>query len=329
MEYKDYYKIMALDKNATQAEIKKTYRKLARKYHPDVSKDPNAEQKFKEVGEAYEVLKDPEKRAAYDQLGANWQAGQDFRPPPGWDAGYEYSGAGGGGFSGDEAAAFSDFFESLFGQQARGQASGFGASQRASHSAHSLKGQDHHAKVLIDLEDAFNGTTREISLQTPKLTQQGTVTTQTRTLKVKIPKGVKQGQQIRLAGQGEASHMGGDNGDLYLELEFKPHSYFSVEAHDLYLKLPIAPWEAALGAKIKIPTPSGDIELKIPKNSKAGSKLRLRGKGIPAKTPGDLYVVLQIELPPSDSQTAKEFYQKMAEQMPFNPRADLNLNTDT
>jgi len=328
MEYKDYYKIMALDKNATQAEIKKTYRKLARKYHPDVSKEPDAEQKFKEVGEAYEVLKDPEKRAAYDQLGANWQAGQDFKPPPGWDAGYEYSGAGQQGFSDVDAAVFSDFFESLFGQQAGGQSSGFSSSQRTSHSAHSLKGQDHHAKVLIDLEDAFNGATREISLQTPKLTQQGTVTTQTRTLKVKIPKGVKQGQQIRLAGQGEPGHMDGNNGDLYLELEFKPHTYFSVEAHDLYLKLPVTPWEAALGSKIKIPTPTGDIELKIPQDSKAGNKLRLKGRGIPAKMPGDLYVILQIELPPSDSQPAKDFYKKMAEQMPFNPRAELNLRTD-
>ena len=320
---------MALDKNATQAEIKKTYRKLARKYHPDVSKEPDAEKKFKEVGEAYEVLKDPEKRASYDQLGANWQAGQDFHPPPGWDAGYEYSGAGGGDFSGADAAAFSDFFESLFGQQGGRRGAGFNPAQggrpSGANSRYSMKGEDHHAKVLIDLEDAFNGAMREITLQSPKVDPQGHVTTEKRTLKVKIPKGVKQGQQIRLAGQGEPSAMGGDSGDLYLQLEFRAHAYYSVEGHDLYLKLPVAPWEAALGAKIKVPTPSGVIELKIPEASISGSKLRIKGRGIPAKTPGDLYAVLQIELPPADSQQAKEFYQKMEQQMAFNPRANLGV----
>lgn len=325
MEYKDYYKIMAIDKAATQAEIKKSYRKLARKYHPDVSKERDAEQRFKEVGEAYEVLKDPEKRASYDQLGADWKAGQDFNPPPGWDAGYEFSGAGRGGASGADSAAFSDFFESLFGQNSGGfNPHQSGGTQRAQ-PGYSLKGEDHHAKVLIDLEDAFNGAIREITLQSPKVDERGHVSIEKRTLKVKIPKGVKQGQQIRLTGQGEPSVSGGANGDLYLELEFKAHAFYSAEAHDLYLKLPVAPWEAALGAKIKIPTPGGTIELKIPAGSASGNKLRLKGRGIPAKSPGDLYAVLQILLPPADTKKNKEFYQNMQQQMGFDPRAQLGV----
>jgi len=326
MEYKDYYKIMALDKNATPTEIKKTYRKLARKYHPDVSKEPDAEQKFKEVGEAYEVLRDPEKRAAYDQLGVDWKAGQDFNPPPGWDAGYEFSNAGRGSFSGDASAAFSDFFESLFGQHSDRYSAGFNATQGAASSAQSIKGTDHHAKVLIDLEDAFNGAVREITLQSPKVDAQGHATTEKRTLKVKIPKGVKQGQQIRLTGQGEQSAVGAANGDLYLQLEFKTHAYYTVEGHDLYLKLPVAPWEAALGGNIKIPTPLGAIDLKIPAASTSGDKMRIKGRGIPAKSPGDLYVVLQVALPPADNRQAKEFYQKMEQQMDFNPRANMSIS---
>lgn len=325
MEYKDYYKIMALEKNATQTEIKKAYRKLARKYHPDVSKDVDAEQKFKEVGEAYEVLKNPEKRASYDQLGTNWQAGQDFNPPPGWDAGYEFSGAGKGSFNDSGSASFSDFFESLFGQHNADFNPHQTDGRRSASSGYSQKGEDHHAKVLIDLEDAFNGAVREISLQSPKVDERGHVSIEKRTLKVKIPKGVKQGQQIRLTGQGEPSATGGVNGDLYLELDFKTHDYYTAEGHDLYLKLPVAPWEAALGAKIKIPTPSGTIELKIPAGSVSGKKLRLKGRGIPAKSPGDLYAVLQISLPPADNQKAKEFYQNMQQQMGFNPRAQLGV----
>ncbi|MBA1333147.1 cytochrome C biogenesis protein, partial [Candidatus Endoriftia persephone str. Guaymas] len=202
MEYKDYYKIMGVEKGATQDEIKRAYRKLARKYHPDVSKEPNAETKFKEVGEAYEVLKDPEKRAAYDQLGANWKAGQEFRPPPDWDAGFEFRG---GGFTPRDASAFSDFFETLFG---RGGSGGFADARRAGPHFRT-QGVDHHAKVLIDLEDAFHGATRTITLRAPELDAQGHVITHERTLNVRIPKGVKQGQQIRLVGQGSPGVEGG------------------------------------------------------------------------------------------------------------------------
>ena len=294
MDYKDYYKTLGVDRKATQDEIKRAYRKLARKYHPDVSKEPAAEQKFKDVGEAYEVLKDPEKRIAYDQLGSNWNSQQGFRPPPDWGAGFEFHGTpGGAGRQHD----FSDFFESLFGQ-ARGPA---GAGR-----GFQMQGEDHNAKVLIDLEDSFHGASRSISLQMPEVTPEGHVASRTRTLKVSIPKGIRQGQQIRLGGQGARSNSGGKAGDLYLEIEFKPHRFYRVEGADVYLELPVAPWEAALGANVKVPTPSGAIDLKIPANSKAGKKLRLKGRGIPAKTAGDLYVVLQIVLPPADDEKSRE-----------------------
>ena len=318
MEYKDYYKIMGVKKDATQDEIKRAYRKLARRYHPDVSKEPDAEKKFKEVGEAYEVLKDPEKRAAYDQLGANWKEGQEFRPPPDWDAGFEFRG---GGYTPGDASAFSDFFESLFG---RGFGGGFSGA-RGGGAQFRAQGEDHHAKVLIDLEDAFHGATRTITLHAPELDAQGHVTTHERTLNVHIPKGVKQGQQIRLAGQGSPGFGGGSAGDLYLEVEFKPHAFYRVEGRDLYLDLPVAPWEAALGAQVKAPTPGGIIDLKIPPGSSSGRKLRLKGRGIPGKSPGDLYAVLRIALPPGNSERAKAFYRRMEQELAFNPRAGLGV----
>jgi curved DNA-binding protein len=310
VDYKDYYKILGVERDATQDDIKRAYRKLARKYHPDVSKEPDAEERFKEMAEAYEVLKDPEKRAAYDQLGANWKAGQDFRPPPDWDAGFEYSGGYGGH---TDAGAFSDFFESLFGQRG-----GMGGEFRG-------RGQDHHARVLIDVEDAFHGTVRNITLQAPEVDAQGRVHTRQRSLNVRIPRGVRQGQHIRLAGQGNPGMGGGQAGDLYLEVDFKPHPLYRVEGRDLYLELPIAPWEAALGARVKVPTPDGAVDMRIPENSRNGSKLRLKGRGIPGKTPGDLYVMLKVVQPPADSDKAKAFYQKMAEEFDFDPRAGLGV----
>jgi len=318
MEYKDYYEIMGVDKDATQDQIKRAYRKLARKYHPDVSKERDAEQKFKEVGEAYEVLKDPEKRAAYDQLGANWQAGQDFRPPPDWDAGFEFSG---GGYTQGDSAAFSDFFESLFGQRGF-RSAGMGA---GSGGGFQMRGEDHHAKILIDLEDAYKGMTRTITLRVPEVDAQGHVRTRERTLNVRIPKGVRQGQQIRLAGQGAPGMGSGAQGDLYLEVEFNPHSFYRVEGRDVFLDLPVAPWEAALGAKVKAPTPDGAVDLSIPPDSKAGRKLRLKGRGIPGRTPGDLYVLLQIALPPANTEKAKALYTKMQQELAFNPRAGLGV----
>jgi curved DNA-binding protein len=315
LEYKDYYKIMGLDRDATQDDIKRAYRKLARKYHPDVSKEEGAQSKFQEMQEAYEVLKDPEKRAAYDQLGANWRAGQDFRPPPDWDAGFEFS----GDFGGAEESVFSDFFESLFGRRGRSRDHAWGGG------GFQGRGQDHHARILVDLEDAFHGATRSVTLQTPTVDESGHVRTRPRTLSVRIPKGVKQGQQIRLSGQGSPGIGGGRAGDLYLEIEFKPHPVYRVEGADLYMDLPVAPWEAALGAKVKVPTPGGTVDLTIAPGSKAGTKLRLRGRGIPARQPGNLYVTLQIALPPAKDDRSRRLYEQMREQMSFNPRAALGV----
>ena len=315
MDFKDYYKIMGLERGASQDEIKRAYRKLARKYHPDVSKEADAEARFKDLGEAYAVLKDPEKRAAYDQLGADWKAGEDFRPPPDWDAGFEFSGAPGGG----DAAAFSDFFESLFG---RGFQSAPGARRREGMHAH---GEDHHAKVMIDLEDAYQGASRSITLRAPELDSTGHVSTRQRTLNVKIPKGVKQGQRIRLAGQGSPGLGRGSAGDLYLEIEFNPHRLYRVEGRDVYLKLPVTPWEAALGATVKVPTPAGTVDLKIPAGTANERKLRLKQRGIPGKPPGDLFVELAITLPPADSPAARELYEKMQQELSFNPRSKLGV----
>ena len=316
MEYRDYYAIMGVARDATQDEIKRTYRKLARKYHPDVSKEPDAEARFKEVGEAYEVLKDPEKRAAYDQLGKQWKPGQEFHPPPDWDAGFEFRG---GGYTAGDAGVHSDFFEELFG---RGFAGPGGTQGRRTFR---MRGEDHHAKVLIDLEDSFSGATRSISLRVPELTGDGHVTTRDRTLSVRIPKGIRAGQLIRLTGQGAAGLGGGEPGDLYLEVEFHDHPLYRVDGADIYLDLPVAPWEAALGANIKVPTPAGNIDLKIPANSRQGRKLRLKGRGLTGKQPGDLYVVLQVSLPPADSDAARTLYKQMQDQLGFNPRAAMGV----
>ena len=315
MDFKDYYKIMGVEKDATQDEIKRAYRKLARKYHPDVSKEADAEIRFKEVGEAYEALKDPEKRAAYDQLGSNYKAGQSFNPPPDWDAGFEFNG---GGFTSGDASNYSDFFESLFGR-------GFGSAQSQQRGGYTARGEDHHAKVIIDLEDAYQGATRGITLQSPEIDNTGHVINKQRTLNVKIPKGVKQGQRIRLTGQGSPGMGNAPAGDLYLEIQFKPHSIYKVDGHDVYLDFPLTPWEAALGSTVKVPTPTGLVDLKIAAGTTSGRKLRLKERGIPGKPPGDLYVIPQITLPPADSEKAKALYGEMEKEMAYNPRSKLGV----
>lgn len=322
MEFKDYYTILGVERSASQDEIKRAYRKLARKYHPDVSKESDAEARFKELGEAYEVLKDPEKRAAYDQLGARWKEGQDFNPPPGWDQGFEFHG---GGFTDADASQFSDFFESLFGGAAGARQGYAGAGYSAGGGSFSMHGEDTHAKVQIDLEDSYSGATKTITLRHTEMGPDGRPQVKPRTLNVKIPKGVHQGQHIRLAGQGAPGVGEGKAGDLYLEIEFKPHSVYRVEGRDVYLDLPLAPWEAALGATVKTPTPSGMVDLKIPAGSSSGKKMRLKGRGIPGKPAGDLYVVLQIALPPADNDEAQALYKKMEQKMAFNPRAGLGV----
>ncbi len=319
MEFKDYYKVMGVARDATEAQIKQAYRKLARKYHPDVSKEPDAEARFKDVGEAYEVLRSPEKRAAYDQLGSGPRPGQDFRPPPDFGTGFEFSGAGPGEGGGD----YSDFFESLFG---RAGAAGGRAGRRGFDPSH---GEDHHAKVLLDLEASLEGGSRSLTLRVPEIDPEGRVSARERVLNVRVPKGILPGQTIRLAGQGAPPLGQGDSkgkaGDLYIEVEFQPHPLYRVEGRDLYVDLPVAPWEAALGASVKTPTPGGVVDLKIPPGAQAGTKLRLRGRGIPASPPGDLYAVLQIALPKPTDDKGKAAYRALAEAMPFNPRANLGV----
>lgn len=308
MKYKDYYEILGVPRTATEAEIKGAYRKLARKYHPDVSKESDAEARFKEIGEAYQVLKEPDKRAAYDNMGTQWQGGQDFQPPPNWDAGFEFNGRGG------NAGDFSDFFESMFGGQTGGAR---GRSRRPMHA----QGEDHHAKVLIDLEDAYRGASRNVTLRMPMTDASGRVTTQERTLSVNIPKGVREGQHLRLSGQGSPGIGQGQPGDLYLEIAFRPHRLFRVDERDVYVDVPLAPWEAALGATVDIPTPDGSVQLTIPPNTSAGRKLRLKGKGLPSNPAGDLYVVIGIALPPADTPEARDAYAAMQKAFHFNPRA--------
>ncbi|HNS58733.1 MAG TPA: DnaJ C-terminal domain-containing protein [Nitrosomonas europaea] len=313
MEYKDYYQIIGVPRDATQDDIKRAYRKLARKYHPDVSKEPEAEARFKEIGEAYEVLKDPEKRTAYDRLGTRWKSGQEFQPPPGWDQGFEFHGSG---FT-EAASQFSSFFESLFGRNQQ--------SHRYRDREFNLHGEDSHARISIALEDSFQGGIRSLTLQHTESGQDGRPLIKERTLKVRIPKGIQQGQHIRLAGQGSPGTGGGKAGDLYLEIVFKPHPLFRVEGKDIFLDLPVAPWEAALGATVAIPTPAGTVDLKIPAGSRSGQKLRLKERGIPGTPSGDLYVVLQIVLPAADSEQARAFYREMEQKLAFNPRAGMSI----
>jgi curved DNA-binding protein len=309
MEFKDYYEIMGVARDASADDIKRAYRRLARKYHPDVSKEPEAEQRFKEVGEAYEVLKDPEKRAAYDQLGSNWKEGQNFRPPPGWE--YE-------AHAEPDAGAFSDFFESLFG--ARGaQAGGFGGGRASFRS----KGFDRQAQVEISLEEAFAGTSRSLGLEQVERDSSGRPVRKTRQLNVRIPAGVTEGQQIRLAGQGEPGMGGGPAGDLFLQVEIKPHRLFAVDGKDVRLELPVTPWEAALGETVRVPTLSGRVDLRIPKGSQSGAQLRLKGRGLPGNPPGDQHVVLRIVTPPAKTEADEALYRKMAEAMPMNPRQSM------
>ncbi|UCE75962.1 MAG: DnaJ domain-containing protein [Gammaproteobacteria bacterium] len=316
MQFKDYYQVLGVSRDAGQDDIKRAYRKLARKYHPDVSKETDAEARFKELGEAYEVLKDPEKRAAYDQFGGQWQAGQEFRPPPDWDAGFEFRGGLGG-------AGFSDFFESLFGGAGPFAAAGQPGAGRSELRA---KGEDHHAKILISLEDAYRGGSRSVRLQMPELDTHGQVALTQRTLNVSIPKGIVAGQQIRLTGQGAPGLGGGPAGDLYLEIEFQPHRRFRAEGRDIYAILPVTPWEAALGARIPVLTLGGAVEVSVPAGAQSGQKLRLKGRGLPGQPGGDHYVELRMVTPPAKDAGARELYQRMAEQFRFDPRRETTAS---
>jgi curved DNA-binding protein len=303
MQFRDYYEVMDLPRDAKAEDIKRAYRRLARKYHPDVSKEPDAEARFKELGEAYEVLKDPEKRAAYDQLGSRWKEGQEFDPPPDWDFHFEGE---------PDAGAFSDFFETLFGGAAHAQGS--------RRSAFRARGNDTQAQIAVSVEEAFSGTTRSLSLEQVERDETGRPVRKTRQLNVRIPAGVTEGQQIRLAGQGNPGIGGGPSGDLFLRVHLLPHPTFKVQGKDISVELPVTPWEAALGETIRVPTLSGSVDLRIPKGSQSGRRLRLKGKGLHGTPAGDQYVVLRIVTPEAETPAHEEIYRKMAETMPMNPR---------
>lgn len=316
MDFKDYYQIIGVARDASADEIKRAYRKLARKYHPDVSKERNAEDKFKELQEAYEVLKDSKKRAAYDQLGSRYQAGQEFQPPPDWGREFGFA----GGYSEANDSGFSDFFASLFGG---GAGSPFGRPRGPRRGGYASAGEDHVAKIQIDLEDAYRGGTHMVDLNSPELATSGEVLLKPRTLRVTVPAGVIEGQQIRLVGQGSPGIGGGRTGDLYLEIAFRPHALFKTEGRNIHLTLPLAPWEAALGATVSVPTLGGTVDMRIPAGAKAGQKLRLKSRGLPGVTPGDQIVTLQIVVPPADSPQARALYEQMQRELHFDPRAEM------
>jgi len=301
MQYKDYYKILGVSRSASADEIKRAYRKLAREYHPDRNKAKNAEERFKEINEANEVLSDPQKRKAYDALGANWKAGQQFTPPPGWDFGR--GGAGGGRARAEDLGGFSDFFSQLFG----GMAGGMGPGMRGGFGGFADMGAetappDTRARLIVSLEDSFHGARKQISVGG-------------RTLNVRIPKGITAGKTIRLAGQGSGG------GALLLEVEFAPHPLFELEDSNIYHTLKVAPWEAALGTKVPVPTLGGTVELTLPPNSQSGRKMRLKGRGLPGAVPGDQYVTLQIVTPPATTDEETAFYTEMAKRFAgFDPR---------
>lgn len=317
MEVPDYYDVMGVAEDASPEDIKKAYRRLARKYHPDVSSAADAEAKFKQVGEAYEVLKDADKRAEYDNLrkyGA-FNDGQ-FRPPPDWDQQARSRGAGQADF---DPRHFSDFFEAIYGRQT-GQRSGAGGAE------FSLRGEDIQASLSVSLAEAYTGTTRTFSLETHAYDDSGRAVPDTKTLKAKIPAGVVSGQKIRLRGQGGPGFGGGANGDLLLQVDIAPDKRFAVDGRDITLVLPIAPWEAILGASVEVPTLGGNVNLTIPKGANAGQKLRLQGRGLPGKPPGDQYVVLQIVVPKITTDAERELIEQMRDQFTFDPREQAGLS---
>src|SRR5688572_29987133 len=306
MKYKDYYAILGVRREASSEDIKKAYRKLAHKYHPDVSKDPAGEEKFKEVAEAYETLRSPEKRAAYDQLGTH-RPGQDFQPPPDWGKQF-----GDGQFS-FEDVDLADLFAGLAaGRRRPGQQSG----------RFRMPGEDYEVTAHILLEEAYRGTELELQLAVPEHDEEGFVRRVPRTFKVRIPKGATNGQRLRLPGRGGKGFHGGRDGDLYLDIVVHPHPLFRVDGHDLYVDLPLAPWEAVLGATVEVPTLGGPVHLKVPPNARAGQQLRLAKRGLPRPrgAEGDLYAIVHIVVPAATSERERELFRELAQGSTFNPR---------
>lgn len=309
MKFKDYYASLGLERGASEAEIKKAYRKLAHKYHPDVSKEPGAEARFKEVAEAYQTLKDPEKRAAYDRLGKH-APGEEFNPPPDW--GPQYAGPG----ESFEGVDLADLFAGLAAGRARG------ANPRA---RMSFRGEDYEVRTVITIEQAYHGTLIELNLSVPEYDAEGRMVRVPKSLKVKVPKGATDGQRLRLAGKGGRGVNGGPDGDLYLTVSLQPHRRYRADGHDLHLDLPLAPWEVALGATVEVPTPGGTVQMKIPAGTTAGQSLRLTGRGLPRpkEGSGDLYVTATIVMPKSTTARERELLKELADASSFAPRAEL------
>lgn len=318
VKFKDYYQVLGVDRSASQDVIKKAYRKLARKHHPDVNKEAGAEKKFREATEAYEVLGDPENRKKYDQLGANWKAGQDFTPPPGSEPfGFEFHGRPGGvEIPLEDLAEFSDFFEALFGNGKTRRGGGTARSWRK-------RGQDNEAEVKISLEEAHRGIRKSISLEKIDLNERGQVDRSIKNYDVTIPAGTGHGSLIRLAGQGGRGQGGGPSGDLFLRVKVNPHPTYRLLGRDVEMDLPLAPWEAALGARVTIPTLDGDVTLTIPPGTQSGQRFRLRGKGLAgrgSRAQGDSYAIVQIRVPGKLSPREKELFETLAQESGFRPR---------
>jgi curved DNA-binding protein len=316
VQYKDYYEILGVPRTASDEEIKKSFRKLARQYHPDVAKDKKkAEEKFKEINEAYEVLGDQAKRKKYDELGANWKSGADFRPPSGWEhftSGQNSRGRGAGGVEFEThfgGTGFSDFFEQLFGSRMRGGAGGFGRSPNFSEGEFAERGRDVEGDIMVTLEEAARGSIRSVSVKHGSRTE---------THQVKIPAGVTEGQRLRIAGRGEQGSGGGAAGDLYLRVRLAKHPDFEVEDHHLIYEAELAPWEAVLGAEISVPTLTGRVNIRIPAGTQAGQKLRVRGRGLPPS--GDLLVVARIIVPAKLTDAEKKIWEQLQRESKFNPR---------
>ncbi len=323
VKFQDYYETLGVGRGASTEEIQAAYRKLARKYHPDVNKSPDAEEKFKRLNEAYEVLRDPKKRERYDSLGENWQAGQDFTPPPGWEFftgrpgrggqgfGFDFFG-GGNGFEESPFSGFSDFFDILFGGGLGG-----GRTRRAPSGERSGAGQDQEAEISITLEEAHRGVRKTLTLETTEGRRR-----QSRTLEVNIPAGTPDGHRLRLRGQGGGGR-GGQAGDLYLRVRIAPHPLFRLNGQDLEVEVPVTPWEAALGARIEVPLIEGKASLKLKPGVQSGQHLRLRGKGLAQRsgTQGDLYAVIKIVVPSSLSAKEKELFEELARHSSFRPRS--------
>lgn len=337
VKFRDYYEILGVSRNVNAEDLKKTYRKLARKYHPDINKNSDAEGKFKEIAEAYEVLGDPEKRKKYDSLGANWKNGQDFTPPPGGFSGgrrggqgasWNFFGGGGRraspkGFSSDEFGDASDFFESLFGNMGGGGGSRFSGGRSGGAWSQASKGQDIESEIQIPLEEAFKGAEKSISFRISGMDEHGAPAAQTRKVDFRIPPGTTDGTKIRLREKGGNGYNGGGNGDLYLKIEIMPHRIFKVNGHDLELELRVSPWEAALGADISVPTMDKDATIRIKSGTQSGQRIRLKGKGLPrhGKTDnGDIFAVVKIVVPENMTTKEKDLFRQLAETSKFNPR---------